>query len=199
MICGLRADHEGDGDRLAHRPPEAEHDGTDDAALAVGEHRAADHLPPRRAQRRGALPSRAVGVVSITSRVSEVMIGMIMMARMRPAVKNERPLAGSSKSWPSTGMRREARWPRRVEVADRLGQHEDAPQAEDDRRHDGEQVEHVRRSAACSQRGATSVMNRAMPMLTRHGEHEGDDRGERACRRRRRGAEHARRAAPSAA
>ena len=38
--------------------------------------------------------------MSKTSRVSEVMIGMIMMARMSPAVKNERPLAGSSKSVP---------------------------------------------------------------------------------------------------
>ena len=32
------------------------------------------------------------GVVSMTSRESEVMIGMIMMARMRPAVMKERPL-----------------------------------------------------------------------------------------------------------
>ena len=31
------------------------------------------------------------GVVSMTSRDSEVMIGMIMIARMMPAVRNERP------------------------------------------------------------------------------------------------------------
>ena len=35
------------------------------------------------------------------------MIGTIMMARMSPAVKNERPLAGPSKSLPITGIGRE--------------------------------------------------------------------------------------------
>ena len=47
------------------------------------------------------------GVVSNTSRVSEVMIGMIMIARMIPAVKNARPLVGPSNSAPITGIGRE--------------------------------------------------------------------------------------------
>ena len=38
------------------------------------------------------------GVVSITSRDSEVMIGMIMIARMIPAVRNDRPRSKSCDS-----------------------------------------------------------------------------------------------------
>ena len=46
-----------------------------------------------------------VGTVAMTSRDREVMIGVIMMARMRPAVKNEAPLTlGPPKSVSSTGM-----------------------------------------------------------------------------------------------
>src|SRR4029077_7038741 len=43
------------------------------------------------------------GTVAITSRDSEVTIGVIMKARMRPAVKNEAPLAGGPNRLPSTG------------------------------------------------------------------------------------------------
>ena len=46
------------------------------------------------------------GTVAMTSRDSEVMIGVIMMARMRPAVKNEAPLTSgdSPNRLSSTGM-----------------------------------------------------------------------------------------------
>ena len=40
----------------------------------------------------------------MTSRDSEVTIGVIMTARIRPAVKNEAPLTGWPNSEPSTGM-----------------------------------------------------------------------------------------------
>ena len=40
----------------------------------------------------------------MTSRDSEVTIGVIMKARMMPAVKNEAPLVGGPNSEPSTGM-----------------------------------------------------------------------------------------------
>ena len=40
----------------------------------------------------------------MTSRLSEVMIGVIMMARMMPAVMKLLPLASPPKIEPSTGM-----------------------------------------------------------------------------------------------
>ena len=43
------------------------------------------------------------GTVAMTSRDSDVMIGMIMTARMMPAVKNEAPLTGGPNSASSTG------------------------------------------------------------------------------------------------
>ena len=49
-------------------------------------------------------PSRSTaGTVAMTSRDSEVTIGVIMKARMIPAVKNEAPLVGGPNSEPSTG------------------------------------------------------------------------------------------------
>ena len=46
-----------------------------------------------------------VGTVAMTSRDSEVMIGVIMMARMMPAVKNEAPLTSAAPNRvSSTGM-----------------------------------------------------------------------------------------------
>ena len=44
------------------------------------------------------------GTVAMTSRDSEVTIGVIMKARMMPAVKNEAPLVGGPNREPSTGM-----------------------------------------------------------------------------------------------
>ncbi len=44
------------------------------------------------------------GTVLMTSRESDVTIGVIMTARMRPAVKNEAPLVGDPKRASSTGM-----------------------------------------------------------------------------------------------
>ena len=50
-------------------------------------------------------PSLSIaGTVAMTSRDSEVTIGVIMKARMMPAVKNEAPLTGCPNSGPSTGM-----------------------------------------------------------------------------------------------
>ena len=50
-------------------------------------------------------PSLSIGgTVAITSRDSEVTIGVIMKARMMPAVKNEAPLVGGPNRAPSTGM-----------------------------------------------------------------------------------------------
>ena len=50
-------------------------------------------------------PSLSIcGTVAMTSRDSEVTIGVIMKARMIPAVKNEAPLVGGPNRVPSTGM-----------------------------------------------------------------------------------------------
>ena len=50
-------------------------------------------------------PSRSIaGTVAMTSRDSEVTIGVIMNARMMPAVKNEAPLVGSPNSESRTGI-----------------------------------------------------------------------------------------------
>ena len=50
-------------------------------------------------------PSRSIcGTVAMTSRDSEVTIGVIMKARMMPAVKNEAPLVGAPNRLSSTGM-----------------------------------------------------------------------------------------------
>ena len=50
-------------------------------------------------------PSRSIaGTVAMTSRDSEVTIGVIMKARMMPQVKNEAPLVGGPNRVPSTGM-----------------------------------------------------------------------------------------------
>ena len=43
------------------------------------------------------------GTVAMTSRDSEVTIGVIMKARMMPQVKNEAPLVGGPNREPSTG------------------------------------------------------------------------------------------------
>jgi len=43
------------------------------------------------------------GTVAITSRDSDVTIGVIMKARMMPVVKNEAPLVGGPNRAPSTG------------------------------------------------------------------------------------------------
>jgi len=49
-------------------------------------------------------PSLSIaGTVAMTSRDSEVTIGVIMKARMMPAVKNDAPLVGVPKKKPSTG------------------------------------------------------------------------------------------------
>ena len=79
-------------DRLADGPAETDHDRRTTPAAAVREHRAADHLPPRRAQRDAASFSDA-GVVANTSRVIEVTIGVIMMATTIPAVMKLGPAA----------------------------------------------------------------------------------------------------------
>jgi len=47
-----------------------------------------------------------VGTVAMTSRDSEVTIGVIMKARMTPAVKNEAPLVGG----PNRGPRIQRPW-----------------------------------------------------------------------------------------
>ena len=44
------------------------------------------------------------GTVAMTSRDSEVTMGVIMKARMSPAVKNEAPLTGGPNRAPSTGI-----------------------------------------------------------------------------------------------
>src|SRR5262249_60621813 len=50
-------------------------------------------------------PSLSIaGTVAITSRDSEVTIGVIMKARMTPAVKNDAPLVGGPNRFSSTGM-----------------------------------------------------------------------------------------------
>ena len=49
VICRARTDRQRHGDRLAHRPAEAEHDRADDAGTHTREHRDAQHLPAGRA------------------------------------------------------------------------------------------------------------------------------------------------------
>ena len=86
-------------------------------------------------------PSRSVcGVVSMTSRAIEVMIGVIITARIKP---------GGDERAPGGGLAEDAAEHRPVaepvvhvlEEADQLrGQEDDAPQAEHHRGHDGDQV-----------------------------------------------------------
>ena len=65
----------------------------------------------RVAPRASAACLSASGTVAKTSRVIEVMIGMIMIATMMPAVTNARPLlTGSPKSAPITGMPPRTSW-----------------------------------------------------------------------------------------
>ena len=160
------ADHQRGGDRLTHRPPEAERDGPTIPPLLWAK------TAPRIISQRVA-PSAEGGLLleraassSNTSRVSDVMIGMIMIARITPAVKNDRPLAGPSNSLPMTGIA-DRRRSRVVEAADRIGQHEDAPETEHDRRHHGEQIEHGRPPA------------RLQPLRRDLGDEQGDSDAQR--------------------
>ena len=110
----------------------------------VREHRAADHLPAGGAQAERRLLSLRLGTVSKTSRVSDVMIGMIMMARMRPAVMKLVPLAGPPKSAPRTGMPSTASAIDVVDGLDRFGASTSTPhRPKTTDGHDGQQVDHV--------------------------------------------------------
>ena len=104
------------------------------------------------------------GVVSITSRASDVMIGVIMIARMMPAVRKLGP-SRVPKMRPTSGIAAEHVVEVLIEALHRLREHEYAPQPEHDRRNDREQVEHVDDRAA-QPRGAICVTNSATPRLT---------------------------------
>ena len=161
-----RADDERHRDRLADRAAEADH------------HR---RRPRRRGcagtPRRGSSPSASRpsavggfllrrGVVANTSRVSDVMIGVIMIATMIPAVMKLSPvLLGSPNSVFEDGMPPTSRRRRLVDVGQRLARARRAPTAR--RRPTGSRRAGRRcRRRLRSRRGATSVTNSAMPMLT---------------------------------
>ena len=94
------------------------------------------------------------------------MIGVIMMATMIPAVMKLSPVVLGSAS--EVADDRDARRRRRdalVDVGERLREDGERPQAVHDRRDRGEQVDDVDDRLAM-RRGAISVTNSAMPMLT---------------------------------
>ena len=83
------------------------------------------------------------GTVAMTSRDSEVTIGVIMKARMMPAVKNEAPLVGAPNRESSTGMPVTPEAIEAVDVLDPGREDQDPPQAPDHGRDHGQQVDHV--------------------------------------------------------
>ncbi len=106
------------------------------------------------------------GTVAMTSRDSEVTIGVIMKARMRPAVKNEAPLTGGPNRGPSTGTALHARRDRRYRLFCSQGANTRMP-------HRPQTTEGTTASRSITytigraQRGGTtSVSSRAMPTLT---------------------------------
>ena len=78
------ADHHRHRHGLAQRAAQAQNDRAHDADARIAQHADADHLPARRAQRQHRLALH-IGTAVITSRVSDEMIGRIMIARITPA------------------------------------------------------------------------------------------------------------------
>ena len=96
----------------------------------------------RRARR--PLPSAPAARVANTSRVSDVMIGVIMIATTRPAVMKLSPLAGGAENSVSrTGCRRVRREIDCRSPDGSAGRASEPPEPEHDRRHRREQVDDV--------------------------------------------------------
>ena len=81
--------------RSPHRAPEPEHHGADKPALTVRPDRT-QIISQRVAPRASAASFSEAGVVSITSRDSDVIVGVTIIARIKPAVRNDRPRCGAS-------------------------------------------------------------------------------------------------------
>ena len=84
------------------------------------------------------------GVWQNTSRVTAVMIGRIITASTMPAVKIVPPPAIEPLPVANSGNQPRFSFSHTATGLIAGAKHEQAPQAEDDRRHGGEQVDHVR-------------------------------------------------------
>ena len=129
------ADHHRHGHRLAERAAEAEHDGADDAGARV-EERDRGRFPPRRAERIRALTLRARHRLQHLARDRRRERNDHDRRGSRPADSMPTPSGGPLKS----GSARSPVGQRRLERANRRHEHEDAPQAVDDRRNRREQL-----------------------------------------------------------
>ena len=102
------ADHHRHRHRLAERAAEAEHDRADDAGARV-EERGADRLEPRRAERVGAPRAARSGTAFSTSRATDEVNGMTMIARISAADSMPTPSGGPLKSGSCRSARRQSR------------------------------------------------------------------------------------------
>ena len=171
---GRGRQHEGDGHRLAQRPAQAEHGAGDDGRAAVGQHGHLDDLPPGGAQRQRRLLVQS-------GRLEEHLAGHRGDDRQDHHRQHHgRGEHGATGGGGGAGEERDepevVLQPRVRPPGQQRRQHEDAPQAVDDARDRGQQVDDRAEGSGQAGRGVVADEQRHRDGRE-HGEHQGERRG----------------------